>query len=113
MRVVFIIKGDAFSWKAHEALRQAIAVGMNHELDLVLLRDGVYTLTDWKQEELGINPFDKFLETFDIVNVRIIVEDASVQERGLKEMDFSTEVEIMSAEEIAGLINSAEAVFVW
>jgi tRNA 2-thiouridine synthesizing protein C len=113
MRVAFIIKGDAFSWKAHEALRQAIAVGMNHELDLVLIRDGVYTLTEWNQEKLGINTFDKFLETFEYVNVRVVVEDASAQERGLKEMDFTTPVEIMSAEEIAQLINSAEAVFVW
>ncbi len=113
MRIAFVIKGDPFSWKAHEALRQAIAVGMNHELDLILVRDGVYTLADWKQEELGINTFDKFLETFEYVNIRVIVEDASVQERGLKEKDFTTEVEVRSAEEISDIINSAEAVFVW
>ena len=113
MKVAFVIKGDPFSWKAHEALRQAIAVGMNHELSLILLRDGVYALTDWNQEQLGINSFEKFVETFEMVNVEVIVEDASLQERGLKEKDFITDVRLASAEDIEGIINSSKAVFVW
>ncbi|HIQ31625.1 MAG TPA: sulfur reduction protein DsrE [Aquifex aeolicus] len=113
MKVVFVLKGDPFSWKAHESFRVAIAVGMNHELDFVFLRDGVYTLTRWSPEDLGIDSFEKFYETLDIVNIRLIVEDASVQERGLKETDLPEKVEVMSAEEISELISSAEAVFIW
>jgi len=113
MKTVFILKGDPFSWKAHEALRVAIAVGMNHELTFVFIRDGVYTLTKWSPEDLGVESFEKFYETLDFVNIRLVAEDASVQERGLKESDFVKEVELKSAEEISEIINSAEAVFVW
>ena len=113
MRVVFILKGDPFSWKAHEAFRVAVAVGMNHELTFVFIRDGVYTLTRWSPEDLGVDTFEKFYETLDFVNIRLVVEDASMQERGLKETDFLREVEIRSAEEISEIINSSEAVYVW
>ncbi len=113
MRTVFILKGDPFSWKAHEAFRIAIAVGMNHELVFVFIRDGVYTLTRWSPEGLGIESFEKFYETLDFVNIELVVEDASMQERGLKETDFVREVKVLPAEEISELINSAEAVYVW
>ncbi len=113
MKVVFILKGDPFSWKAHEALRVAVAVGINHEVDFVFIRDGVYAITDWSQEDLGVEPFDKFYETMEMVNVRLIAEDASLQERGLKESDLPEGTVIMSAEEIRDLIAQAEAVFAW
>ncbi len=113
MKTVFILKGDPFSWKAHEALRIAIAVGMNHELTFVFIRDGVYTLTRWKPEELGVESFEKFYETLEYVNIELVVEDASIQERGLKETDFVREVQVKSAEEISELISSAEVVYVW
>ncbi|NPA41272.1 MAG: DsrE family protein [Aquificae bacterium] len=113
MKTVFVLKGDPFSWKAHEAFRVAIAVGMNHELTFVFIRDGVYTLTKWNPEELGVESFEKFYETLDFVNIELVVEDASMQERGLKETDFVREVKIMSAEEISEMLSSAEAVFVW
>ncbi len=113
MRVVFIIKGDPFSWKAHEAFRLATAVGINNEVDIVFIRDGVYSLTPWKPESLSVDSFDKFFENFEFVNVRLIAEDASLQERGIRECDCVEGVKVMSAEEISELINSSEAVFVW
>jgi tRNA 2-thiouridine synthesizing protein C len=113
MKTVFILKGDPFSWKAHEAFRVAIAIGMNHELIFIFIRDGVYTLTRWSPENLGVESFEKFYETLDFVNVELVVEDASIQERGLKETDFVREVQVKSAEEISEIISSAEAVFVW
>ncbi len=113
MKTVFVLKGDPFSWKAHEAFRLAIAIGMNHELTFVFIRDGVYTLTRWEPENLGIESFDKFYETMDFVNVDLVVEDASIQERGLKESDFLRRVRVLSAEEISDIISSAEAVYVW
>ncbi len=113
MKTVFILKGDPFSWKAHEAFRVAIAIGMNHELTFVFIRDGVFALTRWHPEDLGVESFDKFYETLDFVNVELVVEDASMQERGLKETDFVREVQVKSAEEISEIISSAEVVFVW
>ncbi|WP_457599964.1 DsrE family protein [Hydrogenivirga sp.] len=113
MKAVFILKGDPFSWKAHEAFRIAIAVGMNHDLTFVFIRDGVYTLTRWSPEELGVESFEKFYETLDFVNIELVVEDASMQERGLKETDFVREVKVRSAEEISELLSSAEVVYVW
>ncbi len=110
---MFILKGDPFSWKAHEALRLATAVAINNEVDFVFIRDGVYTLTRWSPEDLGVEPFDKFFESLEILDMRLIAEDASLQERGFKEGDCIPEVEIMSADEISQLINSAEAVFAW
>ncbi len=113
MKTVFILKGDPFSWKAHEAFRVAIAIGMNHELTFVFIRDGVFALTRWHPEDLGVESFDKFYEILDFVNVELVVEDASMQERGLKETDFVREVQVKSAEEISEIISSAEVVFVW
>ncbi len=113
MKVAFILKGDPFSWKAHEAFRIATAVGINHEVYFILIRDGVYTLTRWSPEDLGVESFEKFFETMDFLNIHLIVEDASMQERGLKESDLVKEVKVLSAEEISEIINETEAVFVW
>ncbi len=113
MKITFILKGDPFSWKAHEAFRVATALGVNHEVNFVFIRDGVYTLTRWSPEDLGVETFEKFYETLDFLNINLIVEDASMQERGLKETDFVKEVKVLSADEISELINESEAVFVW
>jgi len=113
MKIVFILKGDPFSWLAHEAFRVALALAINNEVFFVMMRDGVYALTDWKPSELGIEGFDKIFETLNFVNMKLIVEDASAEERGLKEKDFKVDVEIMSYEDIQDIINSSEAVLVW
>jgi tRNA 2-thiouridine synthesizing protein C len=113
MRIAFILKGDPFSWKAHEAFRIATALGVSHEVNFIFIRDGVYTLTRWSPEDLGLETFEKFYETLDFLKINLIVEDASMQERGLKESDFLREVRVLSAEEISEIINDSEAVFVW
>jgi len=113
MRIAFVLKGDPFSWKAHEAFRLATAMGMNHEVLFIFIRDGVYTLTGWSPENLGVESFTKFYETLEFVDIKLVVEDASMQERGLKCSDFAVEVDVRSAEEISEMISSSEAVFVW
>ncbi len=113
MKVTFVLKGDPFSWKAYEALRLATAMGMNHEVYFIFIRDGVYTLTEWNPQQLGLESFDKFYETFEFINIELIVEDASIQERGLKISDFIPEVSVKSAEEISEIINNSEVVLVW
>lgn len=113
MRIAFVIKGDPFSWKCHEAIRIAMAMGINCQVDLVLIKDGVYALSRWNPEELGIYGFDKLLENMEYVNVRIYVEDASLEERGLKPENLRLKVEVKNIEEIRDIIAGAEAVMVW
>lgn len=112
-KVVFLLKGDPFSWKAHEAFRVGMAIGINSEVSFILIKDGVYALTAWHPDRLDIYGFDKLLENIDYVNVKLYVEDASAEERGLKETDFVKEVSFISTEEIKELIKVAEVVFVW
>lgn len=112
-KVVFILKGDPFSWKSHEALRVGMAVGINAEVHFVFLKDGVYTISRWSPDSLGIVGFERLLENIDYVNVRLYAEDLSLEERGLKKEDLRKEVHVISMEEIKELIASSEAVFVW
>ncbi len=113
MRVLFLVKGDPFSWKCHEALRVALALGINHEVSLVFLKDGVYALTKWKHEELLIHGFEKLLENMGYVSVKLFVEDLSAEERGLKREDFAVEVEFINMEVIKDMLSSSGAVLVW
>lgn len=113
MKVVYIIKGDPFSWKCHEALRVAIALGINSEVYLVFLKDGVYAITRWYPEDIGIEGFERLIENMGYVNVKLLVEDVSLEERGLSQDDLVSEVEIKSSEDIRELIGSSEAVMVW
>ncbi len=113
MNVVFILKGDPFSWLANEAFRVALALAINNEVYFIAVRDGVYVFTDWNPEFLKIEGFGKIFETIEYVDIKLIVEDVSAEERGLKEKDFKVKVDIKSYEEIKKIINSAEAVFVW
>ncbi len=112
-KVVFILKGDPFSWKSHEALRVGMAVGMNCEVHFVFLKDGVYALSRWEPESIGIVGFERLLENMDYVNVKLYAEDLSLEERGLGQEDLKKAVQVVSMEEIKELIASAEAVFVW
>ncbi len=114
MRVVHILKGDPFSWKAHEALRLATATAISNETFFVCVRDGVYVLTDWKPEELGIESFDKFWETAELVNLTIVAEEESLHDRGIIKTELKAPgVQVKSSEEIRKLIETADAVFLW
>ncbi len=113
MKVMVIIKGDPFSWKSHEALRVAMALGISAEVSLIFMKDGVYVLTRWHPEELYIEGFERLLENMGYVNLKAYVEDTSLEERGLNKKDLLCEVEIISLEDIKEKINRAEAVLVW
>lgn len=108
-----LFKGDPFSWKCHEALRVAMALGISCEVDFILLKDGVYALSNWHPQELHIEGFDRMLENISYVKVNLYAEDASLEERGLKREDLRCPVEVKSLEEIKELIRSSQAVLVW
>ncbi|SHK35570.1 DsrE family protein [Thermocrinis minervae] len=111
--IVFLIKGDPFSWKTHEAVRVGLALAINSEVYLVFIRDGVYALSRWSPEDLQIYGFEKLLENIEYVNAKLVVEDSSAEERGLKPKDFIKEPIFMSVEDISKLIDQAGAVLVW
>ncbi len=113
MKVAFILKGDPFSWKAYEAIRVAMAVAISAQVYFILIKDGVYALTRWKPESLGIEGFDRLLQNMEYVNMKVIVEDASAEERGIKKENFVIEPDLMSMEDIKNLLKEVEAVFVW
>ncbi len=112
-KIAFIVKGDPFSWKCHEALRVAMALGISCEVSLIFIKDGVYALTRWHPEWLGIEGFERLLENMEYVNVKVFVEDTSLEERGLNPEDLRYRVEVRSLEEIREIIKESEAVMVW
>ncbi len=114
MKIVHVLKGDPFSWKAHEALRVSIATAINNEVYFVCIRDGVYVLTKWEPEKLGIEPFDKFWETADMIDLKIIAEEEALHDRGIFKTDLAVEnVEVKPSEEIKELLEEADGVFIW
>jgi len=114
MKVVHVLKGDPFSWKAHEALRVATATAINNETYFVCIRDGVYVLTKWEPEKLGIEPFDKFWETAQLINLKIVAEEEALSDRGIFKTDLAVEnVEVKPSEEIKELLEEADCVFIW
>ncbi|MCS6958166.1 MAG: DsrE family protein [Aquificaceae bacterium] len=113
MKVTFLIKGDPFSWKCHEALRVAMALGISCDVNLILIKDGVYALSRWHPEKLGIEGFERLIENLSYVRVKVFAEDTSLEERGLKPEDFFCEVELKNIDEIKHMIRLAEAVLVW
>lgn len=113
MRIAVIIKGDPFSWRCHEALRIAMAFGISSEVSLVLIKDGVYALSGWHPEELGVEGFDKLLKNMSYVRVKVYAEDVSLEERGLKAEELACPVEVKSIDEIRDITRSSEVVLVW
>ncbi|GAB6064977.1 hypothetical protein JCM9492_00690 [Aquifex pyrophilus] len=113
-KVVHILKGDPFSWKSHEAMRVATATGINNETYFVCIRDGVYFLTKWEPEKLGIDSLEKFWETLDFINLTLIAEEESLHDRGITKNQLAVKsVNVMSSEEIEKLIKESDFVFVW
>jgi len=112
-KVIVIIKSNPFSWKAFEALRQAVGLSMEHNLSVIFLKEGVYTLTDWKPEMIGIEPIDKSIQALGMMEAKLIVEEEALRERGLKLKDWQIPINIMPKEEICEVVKDAEAVLTW
>ncbi|MDW8237910.1 MAG: DsrE family protein [Aquificaceae bacterium] len=112
-KVVFVLKGDPFSWKCHESLRMGMAMGVSCEVGFIFIKDGVYALTNWKADELGIEGMDRLLENLEHVNLTAYVEDASLEERGIKPEELVIKANVVSFEDIKSILSRASAVFVW
>ncbi|HHG74430.1 DsrE family protein [Persephonella sp.] len=111
--VVLIIKSNPFSWKAFEALRQAVGLSMEHNLTVVFMKEGVYTLTDWKPQMIGIEPIDKSMEALGMTEASVVAEEEAIRERGIKLKQWSIEIKIKPKEEVCELVENAEVVITW
>ncbi|MEN3034555.1 MAG: DsrE family protein [Aquificaceae bacterium] len=112
-KIAFVLKGDPFSWKCHESFRMGMAMGVSCEVSFIFIKDGVYALTRWKAGELGIEGMDRLLENIEHVNLTAYVEDASIEERGIRPEELVINANVVSLEEIKSILSRASAVFVW
>jgi len=112
-KLTVVIRSNPFSWKTFEAFRQAVGSAMNHEVNIVLLRDAVYALTDWNPKLIGIEPFDKSISALGMMEAKIFVEEEAIRERGIKLKDWDVEINIEPKEELCELIKNSEVVLSW
>ncbi len=113
-KIVVVIRSMPFSWKTFEALRQAVGSAMEHDVSVVFIRDGVYTLTDWKPNLIGIEPFDKSIEALGMMDANIFVEEEAIRERGVKLKDWKNiDINIEDKERICELIKESEVILTW
>ncbi|MGB9767048.1 MAG: DsrE family protein [Sulfurihydrogenibium sp.] len=111
---VCIIKSNPFSWKTFEALRQAVGMAMDHNVSVVFIKDGVFALTNWHPEMIGVPSFDKSIEALAMLGGKIYVDKNCLDDRGIVKLkDFGVEIFTKSEEEVCKLIKSAEVVLIW
>ena len=112
-KLVLVIRNDPFSWKVFDALRVAVASSMNHDVYVIFMKNGVYALSDWKPKLIGIEPYEKSIETLGMFGASIIVEEEGLRERGIKLKDWKANLKTMSKDDICEIINSAEVILSW
>jgi tRNA 2-thiouridine synthesizing protein C len=89
-----------------------ITAAFDQDVSLAFLDDGVYQLVKG-QHTKGIDvknfsPTYRALEGYDIE--KLYVEKESMEARGLKESDFIVPVKVMSAQEIADLMQTQDVI---
>ncbi len=112
-KVVVLIKSNPFSWKVFEALRMSVGISMEHKISVVFIKDGVYSLTDWKPKLIGIEPLDKSVEALGMMDAEIVAEEEAIRERGIKLKEWPTKINILPKDDISELIKDAEVVLSW
>lgn len=77
-------------------------------ISVIFRDDGVYTLLATQPSLIGSLDLDKHLETLQLLNVRLVVEQEALAERKLT--DLKWEVERLARNEVAQLLAESEAV---
>ena len=89
-----------------------IAAAFEQDVSLAFLDDGVYEIVkgqDTKSAEVkNFSPTYRALEGYDIE--KLYVEKESMETRGLTEKDFIVPVQVLSAKEMADLMESQDVV---
>lgn len=90
-----------------------IAAAFDQDVSLAFLDDGVYQVVKGQHTKpinvKNFSPTYRALEGYDIE--KLYVERESMEARGLKEDDFIVPVKIISAQEMADLMQSQDVVF--
>ena len=89
-----------------------IAAAFDQDVSLAFLDDGVYQVIKGQQTRTidvkNFSPTYRALEGYDIE--KLYVEKESMEARGLKEEDFIVPVKVISAKEMADLMQSQDVV---
>lgn len=112
-KVVVIIRSNPYGWKTFEALRQAVGMAMDHDVAVVFVKDGVYTLTDWDPSLISVASSDKSIEALSMLGGKIYIEKEAVSERGLVKSIKYGEAQQKTKDEICELIKNSEVVLTW
>jgi sulfur relay protein TusC/DsrF len=109
-RVAVVIRKSPFNTSRNaEALRMTVGLTLGDNAISVIFRDdGVYTLLPTQPALIGSLEIDKHLETLPLLNVRLMVENESLQERNLAQLKW--EVERLARQDIARLLAESEAI---
>jgi sulfur relay protein TusC/DsrF len=109
-RVAVVIRKSPFNTcRNSEALRMTIGLTLGDNTITVIFRDdGVYTLLPTQPALIGALDIDKHLETMQMLNVRLIVENESLTERKLSQLKWN--VERLARRDVACLLADSEAI---
>ncbi|MFB0560351.1 MAG: DsrE family protein [Candidatus Lokiarchaeia archaeon] len=108
--VLIIVKSKPYSsLNYYEALRTASGLLVEHRVILIWMGDGVYAVL----KNADRNLTGRFFEIFPDMDIKLYVEEESLKERGFGREDVIPDTEVISKEEIPGLILDAQASIVF
>jgi sulfur relay protein TusC/DsrF len=109
-RVAVVIRKSPFNTcRNAEALRMTVGLTLgDNAISVVFRDDGVYTLLPVQPALIGSLEIDKHLETLQLLNVRLMVENESLHERKLGQLKW--EVERLARQEVARVLAESEAI---
>jgi len=106
---VVIRKSPLNTCRTSEALRMTVGLTLaDNAITVIFREEGVYALLATQPSLIGSLGFDKHLETLPLLNVRVVAERESLEERKLSALKW--DVEHLARTEIARLLADAEAI---
>ena len=106
---VVVRKSPFNTCRNSEALRMTVGLTLaDNAITVIFREDGVYTLLPTQPSHIGSLGFDKHLETLQLLNVRVVAERESLEERKLSALKW--DVERLARTEFARLLADAEAI---
>jgi sulfur relay protein TusC/DsrF len=108
-QVAVLIRQSPFNTcRNSEALRMTVGLTLADNAIAVIFRDdGVYTLLPTQPALIGSLEIDKHLETLQLLDVRLIAEQESLDERHLAQLKW--DVERLPQHDVAQLLAGCEA----
>ncbi|HSF33983.1 MAG TPA: DsrE family protein [Candidatus Tectomicrobia bacterium] len=109
-QVAVVLRQSPFNTcRNSEALRMTVGLTLGENTIAVIFRDeGVYTLLATQPALIGALEIDKHLETLQLLNVRLVVEQESLRERHLSHLKWDPER--LARHEVARLLAESDAI---